>query len=126
MVLIATGPNGSPTPRYRETQDGAWRLQLVTEVRSDGVYVRFAPLQRSFRSIPFAEIEIVTRERYSAVDYGGWHWGVRVGPSGDDAVYRISGVDGVQLRLADGTRVFIGSQRPEELRDTILGARDDT
>lgn len=125
MVLMVTGSEDPLEASYRETQEGFWRLRLVTEVRPDGVHIRFEPLQRSFRSIPFDEIDEITRERYSAVNYGGWHWGIRVGPTGDNTVYRISGDDGVQLRLIDGRRIFIGSRRPEKLKDAIITAREN-
>jgi hypothetical protein len=34
-----------------------YSIQLITEVRPDGIYVRFAPIHRSFRRLSFAQIE---------------------------------------------------------------------
>ncbi|QEH34544.1 hypothetical protein OJF2_30840 [Aquisphaera giovannonii] len=53
-------------------------------------------------------------------DYGGW--GVRAGRDGE-RVLNARGNRGVRLELADGTRLLIGSQRPEELAETIEAAR---
>lgn len=112
-------------PPYRETQERFWKLRIVTEVRSDGVYVRFDPVQRSFRRIPFDEIDEVAAATYSAAEYGGWHWGVRWSLTGDSAVYRLRGDDGVELLLESGERIFVGSRRPAELEAAIRTARDE-
>jgi hypothetical protein len=93
-------------------------LELVVEVRSDGVYVRFRPLQRSFTRYGFDEIESVAATTYSAGEYGGWHWGIHVGPGGSRS-YRISGDRGVRLDLTDGERVFVGSDTPDGFVDAI-------
>lgn len=111
-------------PRYREAQSGFWKLQLITEVRDDGVYVRFAPLQRSFRRIAFEAIERVEAATYSAAEHGGWHWGIRLSPTGGSTVYRLDGRDGVRVTRTDGKRVFVGSRTPERLADAIAGAME--
>jgi hypothetical protein len=49
-------------------------------------------------------------------DHGGW--GIRSGRDGERAL-TARGNRGVRLVLADGTRLLIGSQRPEELAETI-------
>jgi hypothetical protein len=111
----------SPTtdgPAFREVQTGFLVLRLVTEVRSDGLAVRIAPFQRSFRTESFDGIESVDVATYDASEHGGWHWGVRVGPTGNTS-YRLSGGDGVRLELADGETLFVGSQRPAELAAAI-------
>lgn len=104
--------------RYRETTERFWVLRLVTEVRDDGVYVRVGPLHRSFRRIPSEAIEEARTATYSPGTYGGWHWGVRTSPGGNTA-YRLRGNRGVELRRTDGSRLFVGSQRPSELESAI-------
>lgn len=59
-------------PNYRETTKRFWILRLITEVHPDGVYVRLAPMHRSFRHIPTSGIETVTVTTYSPATYGGW------------------------------------------------------
>ncbi len=53
-------------------------------------------------------------------DHGGW--GIRAGRDGE-RVLTARGNRGVRLELTDGTRLLIGSQRPEELAETIERAR---
>jgi hypothetical protein len=87
-------------------------LRLITEVRPDGICVRFVPLQRRFKRWACADIvgyELVT---YRPIrDYGGW--GIRSGPEG--RAYNVSGNRGVKLTLRSRNRLLIGSQRPEQL-----------
>ena len=49
-------------------------------------------------------------------DYGGW--GVRTGRDGE-RVLNARGNRGVRLDLSDGTRLLVGSQRPEALAVAI-------
>lgn len=94
-------------------------LKLVTEVREDGLYVRFYPLHSSFRNFPFESIWNFEALTYSPIrDYGGW--GIRCGPKGD--AYNTSGNRGVLFELVEGNRtrrLMIGSQTPEKLALTV-------
>jgi hypothetical protein len=97
--------------------------KLVTEVRYDGVYIRYTPFHRSFRCLPFSEIESYEARTYSPIaEYGGW--GIRWGWKGGNRniAYNVSGNKGVQLVLKDGRRILIGSQKPEELVAAIKSA----
>ena len=91
-------------------------LRLITEIRSDGVYYRFAPFHRSFRKILFEEIIKYEIRTYKPIrEYGGW--GIRYGSSG--IAYNVSGNRGLQLELSGGKKILIGSQRPYELFEAI-------
>ena len=86
-------------------------LRLVTEVRYDGLYIRFFPLQFHEHKISFGEIKKYEIRTYSALkEYGGY--GIRYGKNGK--AYNVSGNRGVQLEFQDGKRLLIGSQKPEE------------
>jgi hypothetical protein len=88
--------------------------QLVTEVRGDGLYIRFFPWAR--RQIPFEDIVRCEVRTYSPIgEFGGW--GIRYGRG--TKAYNVSGNRGVQLELVNGKRVLIGSRRPEELARAI-------
>jgi len=86
-------------------------LKLVTEVRSDGLYIRFFPLLFHEHKISFEEIKSYEIRTYSAMkEYGGY--GIRYGKNGK--AYNISGNRGVQFEFLDGKRLMVGSQRSEE------------
>jgi hypothetical protein len=119
-----TESTGSPHgPLFREVQTGFLAVRLVTEVRSDGVYVKFTPLHRSFHRIPWRNIDAVTDTTHEPMEYGGWGWGIRVNPTGAKKAYRISGDSGVEIRRTDGRDLFVGTRRPSELVETIDRAR---
>jgi hypothetical protein len=96
-------------------------LQMTTEVTATEVRVWFGgvPLYRRVLSIDSIRRYAVVRYRPIA-DYGGW--GVRAGRDGE-RVLNARGDRGVRLELADGSKLLIGSQRPEELAETIERAR---
>lgn len=92
---------------------------LDTEVRDDGLYVRFRPLTRRQR-IGWQEIVRAEARRYRPLrEYGGW--GIRWSPRGK--AWNVHGDRGVQLELADGRRLLIGSQKADELAAAIAAAR---
>jgi hypothetical protein len=105
-----------------------WAARLITEVRDDGIYIRFHPFHRGFRGFLWDEIESFEACTYRPIlEYGGW--GIRSGSTG--RAYNVSGNRGLQLELGFGLsgRILIGSQRPEELvmavENASGGARAD-
>ena len=94
-------------------------LKLDTEVRSDGLYVYFFPLQFQTQKISFEQIKSFDIREYSAMkEFGGY--GIRYGKSGK--AFNISGNRGVQLHFHDGKSLLIGSQRSEEFVMAIESA----
>lgn len=99
-----------------------WAARLVTEVRNEGIYLRFSPFHRAFQGFLWHEIESFEVRTYRPVlDYGGW--GIRFGSGGK--AYNVSGNRGLRLDLVGGRsgHVLIGSQRPEELAAAVESAR---
>ena len=87
---------------------------LETEVRGDGVHVRFFPFHLSFRKIPLENVVKVEARSYRPIrEYGGW--GIRCGRRG--RAYNMSGNLGVRIDYADGRHLLIGSRRAEELAE---------
>jgi hypothetical protein len=95
-------------------------LRMITEVTPAEVRVWFGWLPTYRRVVPIAGIKGVEVVRYRPfADYGGW--GIRRGRDGE-RVLNARGDRGVRLHLADGTRLLIGSQRPEELAAVLKRA----
>jgi len=91
-----------------------YSAKLITEVRRDGVYIRFFPV--THQKIAFEDIMECEARTYSPIkEFGGW--GIRYGRGGK--AYNVSGNRGVQLELSNGKRLLIGSQRAEELARAI-------
>jgi hypothetical protein len=91
-------------------------LRLETEVRGDGLYIRFYPFHRSFKRYTKEDLQGYYFCQYRPIqDYGGW--GVRYSSKGK--AYNVSGSEGIQLVLASGMHLLIGSQRAQELAEAI-------
>lgn len=90
--------------------------KLQTEVRVDGLYVRYFPFHLSFKKLGSHDIAQCRPTTYKPLlEYGGW--GIRYGKSGK--AYNVSGNEGVQLIFKNGKRLLIGSQKSEELAKAI-------
>ncbi|MCL0060512.1 DUF6141 family protein [Dehalococcoidia bacterium] len=93
-----------------------YTAKLITEVRSDGLYIRLFPLHFSFLRIPLENLKRYEVRTYSPIkECRGW--GIRSYRSGK--AYNVSGNRGVALEFLDGRPILIGSQRPEELAKAI-------
>ena len=85
-------------------------LELRVIVDDAGVTIRFWPL--TTRRIPRVEIQRAEAQTYHPLrEFGGW--GVRRGLHRQ--AYTVSGDRGVELTLADGKRILVGSYRCDEL-----------
>lgn len=90
-------------------------LKLVTEISTDSVTIRFAPLRT--KTIPFEQIAGVEIREFRPIrDFGGW--GIRAAKG--VRAYLVSGDRGVQLSILDGNNLLIGSQQSEELEAALL------
>jgi len=92
-------------------------LQMTTEATPTEVRVWFGWVPIYRRVVSIGDIRRYHVVQYRPIaDYGGW--GIRAGRDGE-RVLNARGNRGVRLELSDGTRLLIGSQRPEELAETI-------
>ena len=88
-------------------------LRMTTEVTPVSCRVWFGWIPTYRHSVPLSSITSVEVVTYRPLaDCGGW--GIRRGRDGE-RVLNARGDRGVRLTLSDGSRLLIGSQRPEEL-----------
>lgn len=89
-------------------------LRLETEIRPDGIRVRFFPFHTSFRHYPWEDISQYGIRTYRPLsEYGGW--GLRTGFFGRGTAYNVSGNKGLQLEMTNGKKLLIGTAKPEEM-----------
>jgi hypothetical protein len=92
------------------------RIKLITQITTEGIQVRFAPLQRGFQLYRWQDIEHLFIRTYNPMpEYGGW--GLRMGPSG--SAYNASGNVGLQLVLRGNFKILIGTTKPELLIEVL-------
>jgi len=94
-----------------------YSIQLTTEVHTDGIYVRFAPIHRSFRRLPFDQIEQVDRTEFGLLTYGG----IGIRWTANTVAYMTTRGSGIKIDRESAKSVVIGSQRTSELLQTIDG-----
>ena len=89
-------------------------VRLVTTVTPDSLTVGLAPFRPKL--IPLSTIATAMEREYSPMrEFGGW--GIRTSREG--RAYNAHGNMGVQLVLDDGSRILIGTQRPQELASAL-------
>ena len=111
VLLISGGIFGIGLPFF------IYLCGLDTEIRSNGVYVRFRPFHRKSLFYSFEDIKSAESVTYSPIkDYGGW--GIRYGKLGK--AYNVSGNKGVHLKFRSGQNLLIGSQQNQLLYDSII------
>jgi hypothetical protein len=94
-------------------------MNMTVTVDTEFVRIRYFPLWR--KTISLDQIVRWEARTYRPIlEYGGW--GIRYNFRRGWA-YNVSGNQGVQLELANGKRILIGSQRAEELARAIGDAK---
>ncbi|MHC4271366.1 MAG: DUF6141 family protein [Planctomycetota bacterium] len=93
-------------------------LKLETEVRSDGLYIRFFPFHLKYkRFVPEDLKECYIRTYRPIKEYGGW--GIRYGFGESGKAYNVKGNQGLQLVFENGKRLLIGTQKPKRLLEAV-------
>ena len=93
-------------------------LRLHTTIRKEGIYVRFFPFHMKVRQYSWNNLSKVHIRKYSPIfEYGGW--GLRIGLFGRGTAYNVSGNMGLQLEFSDGSKLLIGTRKPEELTEVL-------
>jgi hypothetical protein len=93
-------------------------LRMETEVRADGLYIRFVPFHIRFKKFALNNLSECYARRYKPIrEYGGW--GIRYSLTGSGRAYNVSGNDGVQLVFEDGMKLLVGSQKAGKLEEAI-------
>ncbi len=86
--------------------------RMETDVRTDGLFIRFRPFIWNWKRIETANMVRHRAVTYSPLwEYGGW--GIRIGWK--RRAYNPSGTRGVRIEFDDGRHVLIGSAKSEQL-----------
>lgn len=91
-------------------------LKLTTEVRKDGIYYKFSPLNIRYHKIEIQDVKHYKIRKYRPLMEAGGY-GIRYGIGGK--VYNVSGVMGIQFEMNNGKKILIGTQQPDLFKDAI-------
>jgi hypothetical protein len=94
--------------------------QLKTRVTQEGLDIRWGFLEVIRKKIPFRDVESAEAVTYSPMgEFGGW--GIRVGGKKKKA-WTTRGNRALLVHLKDGTRFYLGSDRPERILQWVTSA----
>ena len=91
-------------------------IKLETKITEKCIYARLFPLQTSFRSYAFSEMEACYVRKYRPVrEYGGW------GLKGTfkNRALNISGDQGLQMVFKNGKKLLVGTRKPQEIMEIL-------
>jgi len=93
-------------------------FRLETQIKKDGIYVRFFPFHFSFKYYCWDKISKSFVRQYNPIsEYGGW--GLRLERLGSGKAFNVSGDKGLQLEFIDKKKLLIGTHKAEELTKTL-------
>lgn len=93
-------------------------FRLETAIKKDGIYVRFFPFHLKFKHYTWDNLTKSFVRKYSPMtEYGGW--GLRLGLFGKGTAFNVSGNIGLQLEFTDNKKLLIGTNKPDELTETL-------
>lgn len=95
--------------------------QLRTRVTDEGLDLRWGFAEVIRKKIPFGNIEGAEAVTYAPIrDFGGW--GIRIGGK-KKLAWTVKGNRALLLRLRDGGRFYLGSDKPERILQWVLSAK---
>ena len=94
-------------------------FKLQTLIKTDGIYVRFFPIYIAYKKYSWDTLIKSYVRKYSPIgEYGGW--GIRFGFYRSGNALNISGNYGLQLEILNKTKLLIGTNKPEELKEVLI------
>ncbi|MDG1660955.1 MAG: hypothetical protein P8H40_06215 [Winogradskyella sp.] len=96
-------------------------FKLTTRIDEKGIHYKFFPFHLKFKTVVWNDIENAYIRTYDAIsEYGGW--GIRGGTlwyKAKGKAINISGNIGIQLKLKDGKKLLIGTNKKEQAQDVL-------
>ncbi len=90
--------------------------KLTTKISADGIEARFSPFHFHTKKYLWDDIISAKVRQYSPLkEYGGW--GIRFGSDGK--AYNVLGNKGIQVVFKDGSKLLIGTQKPDEAAQAL-------
>jgi hypothetical protein len=86
--------------------------KLETRINDDGIFYKWTPFNRKYKKIAWGDISKIELIKYGFVGYG---W--RLTQYG--TVFNVNGNMGLQLILKTGRKIVLGTQKAEELSNTL-------
>jgi hypothetical protein len=97
-------------------------IRLKTKIDEQGIYYQFFPLNFNQKFISWNDISKCYVRKYKPIlEYGGWGIKSRIFFRNSNGVaYNIKGNIGLQLKLKNGKKILIGTQKMNEVERVLL------
>ncbi len=93
-------------------------LRMDTYIDRNGIYFRYIPFRFRYKFYSWEIIEKAHVRKYSPTkEFGGWGYGK--GLRLKNKAYNMSGNMGLQLEFYNGAKILLGTNREEELTETL-------
>jgi hypothetical protein len=93
-------------------------IVMKTRINSAGVYCSFRPFEMKGKMMEWGDIEKVYVREYSALrEFAGW--GLKYGGTIYGWAYTVGGRYGLQLKLKDGSKLLLGTHKPERVKELL-------
>jgi len=98
-------------------------MSLKTQIDEAGIWFSFFPFLSNPRQVKWEEISSLNLRTCKPLqEFGGW--GLRYGAKGIRA-YTTSGRHGLEIHTHDGRKIFLGTQRPNEIESIVEDLKKD-
>ena len=97
------------------------KLTMIIDDRS--IYYHFPPFVNAEKKLSYHDIDEIFVRKYQPIwEYGGW--GYRRRP-GKGKALNVAGNKGLQIITKEGSKILIGTQKPQELEKIIARLKDN-
>ncbi|MCA0132073.1 hypothetical protein [Winogradskyella alexanderae] len=96
-------------------------FKLYTRIDEHGIHYKFFPFHLKYRSIAWNAIDEAYVRTYDALnEYGGWGFkGGALWKKSKGTAINVSGDKGIQLRLKNGKKLLIGTQKENDAKSIL-------
>ncbi|WP_420317977.1 hypothetical protein [Ekhidna sp.] len=97
--------------------------KLYVSIDDKAIYYRYPPFVNKEKKLTKIDVSEVFVRKYNPIwEYGGW--GYRVRP-GKGKAMNVAGNQGLQLILADGKKILLGTQKPGAISHAIKKLKEN-
>lgn len=90
--------------------------RLITQIKTDGIYVRFPPWQSKFSIYNWTDVaQVYVRDYQAMKEFLGW--GIRYAPG--KMGYIVAGNTCIEIVFKNGNKVLITTQKPDEVNEVL-------
>ncbi len=101
-------------------------IKLMVYIDKEGIHYRFPIFIRREKLIPKEQIVSYDVRKYRPLfEYGGWGYHSKYFYMDKSIAYNIAGNIGLQLYLAEGKKLLLGTQRPEAMKRAMKRLMDE-